>query len=233
MLQSILKSPPLYLILGWEFPDPYLDYLEGWVGVSKELTTRMLISGYSQGFFCWFQDQWGYFNWYILSERMIIFPGEVTETRKLRQKLRSKNWEFKINCRFEEVINHCRQIPRKNGQTTWINNNFVEAYTRLYKTGFALSVESYYKGKLVGGFYGVLINRYFSGESMFHLKSDASKLALIYFGNYVAPKMGIQLIDCQVPSDHLKRMGGKIFKRKEFVPMIWNASGFNPSKLKK
>jgi leucyl/phenylalanyl-tRNA--protein transferase len=77
---------------------------------------------------------------------------------------------------------------------------------------------------LISFHYGVAINKYFSGESMFHIKPDASKLALIYFCN-VLKDNGIEFIDCQVPSAHLQRMGAKIYEKKDFIPMIQKASG--------
>jgi leucyl/phenylalanyl-tRNA--protein transferase len=223
--------PRLYYIGGEEFPDPFEPYEDGLIGISSRLSVPMLVEGYSKGFFPWYQDDMGYFHWFRLDERMLIFPGEVTETKKLRQKLRSSNWEFKFNTRFEEVIEWCSKVPRRGESGTWINDEFIRAYTELHRKGYAVSVESYYKGELVGGFYGVWINNYFSGESMFHLKPDASKLALIFFGNILAPSLGIEVIDCQVPSGHLGRMGGKVFKPEEFIPIIQRASGYSPRSM--
>lgn len=220
---KVRDFPPLYLLDDFNFPSPYEEFDDGFVGASYDLHPKRLLEGYSRGFFPWYQDDEGLFHWFVLDRRLILKVDEVKVTKKLAQKLRSSKWEFKINTRFNDVINYCSNVKRKDSGT-WINGAFKEAYSKLYELGFALSVESYYEGELVGGFYGVAINKYFSGESMFHIKSDASKLALIYFCN-VLKENGVEFIDCQVPSAHLQRMGAKIYEKKDFIPMIQKASG--------
>ena len=221
---KVSENPPLYLLDDFTFPSPYEDFEDGFIGASYDLHPKRLLEGYSRGFFPWYQDEDGMFHWFVLNERMLLKTDEVKTTKRLRQKLRSKKWDFKINTRFEDVIKMCSKVKRKHESGTWINEEFINAYTTLNKLGFALSVEAYYEGELVGGFYGVAINKYFSGESMFHIKPDASKLALIYFCD-VLKQNGIEYIDCQVPSEHLKRMGGKVYKKEEFIPIIQKASG--------
>ncbi|MEO1958561.1 MAG: leucyl/phenylalanyl-tRNA--protein transferase [Nautiliaceae bacterium] len=221
---KVNEYPPLYLLDDFTFPSPYEEFEDGFVGASYDLHPKRLLEGYSRGFFPWYQDEDGMFHWFVLNKRMLLKTHEVKTTKRLRQKLRSKKWDFRINTRFDDVIRMCSEVKRKHEDGTWINEAFIEAYTTLNKLGFALSVEAYYEGELVGGFYGVAINKYFSGESMFHIKSDASKLALIYFCE-VLKENGVEFIDCQVPSEHLASMGGKIYKKDEFIPMIQKASG--------
>jgi len=221
---KVSDNPLLYLLDDFTFPSPFEDFEDGFIGASYDLHPKRLLEGYSRGFFPWYQDDDGLFHWFVLNKRMLLKTDEVKTTKRLLQKLRSKKWEFKINENFDEVIRHCSNVKRKHEDGTWINNAFIEAYTKLYELGFAISVESYYEGELVGGFYGVAINKYFSGESMFYLKPDASKLALIYFCD-VLKENGVEYIDCQVPSEHLGRMGGKVYKKEEFIPIIQKASG--------
>ncbi len=221
---KVNEYPPLYLLDDFTFPSPYEEFEDGFIGVSYDLHPKRLLEGYSRGFFPWYQDEDGMFHWFVLNERMLLKTDEVKTTKRLRQKLRSKKWDFKINTRFDDVIRMCSEVKRKHEDGTWINEAFIEAYTTLNRLGFALSVEAYYKGELVGGFYGVAINKYFSGESMFHIKSDASKLALIYFCEVLRDN-GVEFIDCQVPSEHLASMGGKVYKKEEFIPLIQKASG--------
>jgi len=222
---KVSENPPLYLLDDFEFPDPFEPFDEGFVGASYDLHPKRLLEGYSQGFFPWYQDDDGMYHWFVLNERMFLKTNEVKTTKKLLQKLRSRKWEFKINTRFDDVIRICSEVKRKHESGTWINEGFINAYTELYNYGFVISVESYYEKELVGGFYGIAINKYFSGESMFHIKNDASKLALIYFCD-ILHQNGIEYIDCQVPSSHLASMGGKVYKKEEFIPMIWEATGY-------
>jgi len=223
---KVNDNPPMYLLDDFNFPSPYEDFEDGFVGASYDLHPKRLLEGYSKGFFPWYQDESGMFHWFVLNERMLLKTDEVKTTKKLRQKLRSKKWDFRINTNFDKVIRNCANVKRKYEDGTWISEDFIEAYTKLYKLGFVISVESYYEGELVGGFYGVAIGKYFSGESMFHLKSDASKLALIYFCD-ILKENGVKYIDCQVPSEHLASMGGKIYKKEEFIPIIQNAAKGN------
>ena len=232
-MYKVYDNPPLYFLDTFEFPNPKDEYDEnGFVGASPDLAPQRLLNGYAKGFFPWYQAEDGMFHWYIPNYRMILKTDKVTTTKNLRKKLRSSNWEFKINTRFDDVIKMCSKVKRKHENETWINESFITAYTKLYNFGFAISVESYYEKELVGGFYGVAINRYFSGESMFHIKSDASKLALIYFCD-ILYQNGIEYIDCQVPSSHLASMGGKVYKKEEFIPIIWEASGYETMKGRK
>jgi leucyl/phenylalanyl-tRNA--protein transferase len=222
---KVNEKPPLYLLDDFEFPDPYEEFDEGFVGASYDLLPKRLLEGYSKGFFPWYQDDEGMYHWFVLNSRMLLKTDEVKTTKKLLRKLRSPKWDFKINTRFDDVIKLCAEVKRKHENGTWISDGFIQAYSELYRYGFVISVESYYEGELAGGFYGVAINRYFSGESMFHLRPDASKLALIYFCD-ILKQNNIDFIDCQVPSGHLASMGGKVYKKNEFIPMIQEASGY-------
>lgn len=221
---KVNQFPPLYYLDDFNFPNPYEEFEDGLAGASPDLHPQRLLNGYSKGFFPWYQADDGLFHWYNIDERMILYTKNVTKTKNLRKKLRSKNWDFRINTNFKEVIKNCATIkrPEHMGNGTWISDDFIDAYTTLHELGFALSVESYYQGELVGGLYGVGIGKYFSGESMFAAKSDASKLALIYFCD-VCVDNGIEWIDCQSGSEHLERMGAIKIPKYEFIPMLETA----------
>jgi len=218
---KVQNNPPQYILDDFNFPSPWENYEDGFVGVSFDLHPKRLLNGYSNGFFPWYKEE-NMFFWFLLDERLIFKTDKIKTTKRLRQKLRSKKWDFRINTNFEKVIRMCASVERKEG-ATWIDEDFIQAYTLLHRLGFALSVESYYEGELVGGFYGVAINKYFSGESMFHIKSDASKLALIYFCDLLK-EQGIEFIDGQVPNDFLLSMGGEIMKKEEYIPLIQKAA---------
>jgi leucyl/phenylalanyl-tRNA--protein transferase len=223
---KVEHKPPLYFLDTFEFPNPYEEFdKEGLAGGSNDLHPQRLLNGYSKGYFPWYQsEEKQLFYWYQLHNRMILKTDKVRKTKNLKKKLRSDNWDFSINQKFDEVIQNCANIkrPPHMGAGTWINQNFIDAYTNLHKLGFALSVESYYKGELVGGLYGVGMGKYFSGESMFAKKSDASKLALIYFCD-LCQDNGIEWIDCQSGSEHLERMGAEIIPKQQFLEMLEKA----------
>lgn len=211
---------PLYFLDDYNFPSPYENFHDGLVGASNDLDPQRLLNGYSQGFFPWYQAEDGSFHWYQIDNRMILYTDKVTRTKNLNKKLRSQNWDFSINQNFEEIIKTCATIKRPTHMGgTWISEDFIKGYTNLHNLGYALSVESYYKGELVGGLYGVGIGKYFSGESMFAKKSDASKLALIYFCE-LCQENGIEWIDCQSGTEHLVRMGAEIINKNQYLEML-------------
>jgi leucyl/phenylalanyl-tRNA--protein transferase len=120
---------------------------------------------------------------------------------------------------FRFIIESCAVIERKHQDDTWITDEMIDAYLKLYRKGYAHSVETWYRGKIVGGLYGVSIGRCFFGESMFSKRSDASKVALVYLTRFAAG-MGFGFIDCQVPSDHLRRLGARNIPRSRFMKLL-------------
>jgi len=110
-------------------------------------------------------------------------------------------------------------MTRKGEDGTWISNDIAKAYTALHELGFAHSAETWYKGELVGGLYGVLLGKVFYGESMFSLVSNASKYAFISWVQLLKEK-GIGLIDCQVYTPHLESLGARMISRKSFMEII-------------
>ena len=114
------------------------------------------------------------------------------------------------------MILACAEAKRTEQDGTWITQEMQEAYINLHQSGYAHSIEVWENEELVGGLYGVLINKVFCGESMFAKKSNASKIALIW----LCQNANINLIDCQIQSEHLEKMGARIVDRKEFMEYL-------------
>ena len=130
-----------------------------------------------------------------------------------------KKFEVRIDTDFEAVMRKCRDVRIDNDEGTWILEEVIESYVQIHKQGLAKSFEVYYEGELVGGLYGIDLGKIFCGESMFQTKSDASKTALVHLAQW-CQENGYELIDCQVPSDHLKRMGAVEMGREAFLDML-------------
>ena len=132
------------------------------------------------------------------------------------KKLFNKNrFEFTVNKAFKEVIHHCKMVKRKEQDGTWITDEVEKAYCNLHELGHAHSAETWKDGKLVGGVYGIKIGKVFFGESMFSKESNASKFAFIKYVQQLKEE-GIELIDCQVYTEHLESLGARMIARKEF-----------------
>ncbi len=139
----------------------------------------------------------------------------------MRKTLRDDGWEVTCNTYFLEVLLNCKRIHREGQNGTWITNDMVAAYLELHEQGHAESVEVWQDGTLVGGLYGINLkeNKVFCGESMFTKVSNASKVALITLAQKLEEE-SYKIIDCQVYTPHLERMGAKEIPRKEFLKLL-------------
>jgi len=120
---------------------------------------------------------------------------------------------------FAEVIRNCAEIRTSAGQGTWITQEMQDAYIRLHELGFAHSVETWQDGELVGGVYGIALGRCFFGESMFSRRSNASKVALAVLSER-APELELELMDCQMTTQHLLSLGARELPRHDFLELV-------------
>ena len=199
------------------FPDPALADPDGLLAIGGDLSVERLTLAYQQGIFPWFSED-DPILWHAPHERCVIFPSAIKISKSMRKIIESDVFEVTINQAFEQVIRNCAKIPRVGQDGTWITNEMQQAYIRLNEKEIALSVEVWKDQQLVGGLYGVNVGRVFCGESMFSLVSNASKVALIY----LATQMNFELIDCQVPNDHLMSLGAEMIGREEYMEILVN-----------
>ena len=190
---------------------------DGLLAIGGDLSVERLECAYQQGIFPWFSGKIP--MWYSPDPRFVLFPDELIVSKSMKQVLRSGNFQFTINQSFEEVISACSKIGRDGQIGTWITDEMIEAYTRLYEKGQAVSAETWHQGQLVGGLYGVRVGKVFCGESMFSLMSNASKFAFIQFVEHLQ-KDGIELIDCQVYTSHLSSLGGRMIPRDSYIRFL-------------
>ena len=154
-------------------------------------------------------------------------PGSAHVGRTIKKKMRQNNWQLCYDGDFSSVISQCAKNKRdQNASTTWITSKMEEAYVELHRLGIAHSIEVIEDDIMIGGLYGLLLGKVFFGESMFSLKSNASKFAFIAL-DQLCVAGNIELIDCQVHNDHLESMGAKSISRKDFEDILRGA--INPS----
>jgi len=209
-----------YTSLRFNIPFPHASKADenGITALSKELTPSLVLSAYIRGSFPW-HITFGKVFWYSPDPRAVLYPSEFKLSKSLSKKIKKNIFDFRINSDFSGVINACSLAQRKNQDGTWISDEFIECYSKLYSYGFAISVETYQNGILVGGFYGLRLKSIFFGESMFSNVSDASKAALYYFCAN-AKDFGINLIDCQQATSHLMNLGAKEINRGKFIALL-------------
>ncbi|MEI7594697.1 MAG: leucyl/phenylalanyl-tRNA--protein transferase [Bacteroidota bacterium] len=209
------------------FPDPN-EAEDGLIAVGGDLSPIRLLTAYSCGIFPWFNPD-EEILWWSPNPRLVLFPEDIKISKSLLRIIKSKKFTVKLDTNFSNVIKQCKNICRKDADGTWITDDMEQAYIELHRIGAAHSVEIYENNELVGGLYGVSIGKGFFGESMFSIKPNASKIALVYLANYLKA-LNFHFIDAQVPTDHLISMGAKEISRKDFLTLLDKALD-NDSKI--
>ena len=184
------------------------------LAVGGDLSPARLLAAYHQGIFPWYSDGEPIL-WWSPAPRLVLLPEEFHLPRRLARTMRKKVFEVRADTAFARVIASCASVRQEAGEGTWITGEMQEAYIRLHRLGFAHSLETWFEGELVGGFYGICLDRFFFGESMFSRRSDASKVALVTF-IHNAEHLNIRVIDCQMTTGHMLRFGSRERSREEF-----------------
>jgi leucyl/phenylalanyl-tRNA--protein transferase len=202
------------------FPDP--RYAQGdVVAMGEDLRVETLREAYRKGIFPWPHDSVP-LPWFSPRRRAILFLDELHVPRSLRKAQRRSTLAFTIDRDFRAVIRACAAAPRPDQDGTWIHPNIIIAYTRFHDSGDAHSIEAWQGDELAGGLYGIDAGGLFTGESMFHVQSDASKLALLFLADQLRAR-GATLIDCQVMTPHMRALGAREISRGKFLDLLTEA----------
>jgi leucyl/phenylalanyl-tRNA--protein transferase len=190
---------------------------DGLLAVGGCLSETRLLNAYRQGIFPWNSPDEPIL-WWSPDPRLVLFPDKLCISRSLAKALRKQKYTFTIDQAFTEVVTACAR-PRKEDCGTWITEGIFHAYNELHLSGYAHSAEAWLDSELVGGLYGIAMGRIFFGESMFHTKTDASKVAFASLVQLLR-QWGYQLIDCQVSTEHLISLGAEEISRSEFASLL-------------
>ena len=203
------------------FPPP--DYADpsGLLAVGGDLSNERLLEAYRVGIFPWYSDDQPIL-WWSPDPRLILDLKDFKISRSLSKTLKKGVFQVTFDHAFEEVIQACAGVPREAQNGTWITAEMQEAYINLHGLGYAHSVETWFGGKLAGGLYGVSLGKCFFGESMFHLKTDASKVALATLVEKLK-SWDFHFIDSQMTTEHMVRLGAKELPRRIFLKRLQSA----------
>lgn len=201
------------------FPDPEEAEIDpnGLLAMGGALSEQRLIAAYKQGIFPWYSAGQPIL-WWSPDPRAVLFPDQIKISRSLKKTIKKGHFHVCFDTEFKKVIQHCA-APRADSPGTWIMPEMASAYCHLHEKGIAHCVETWLDGRLVGGLYGIAIGQVFYGESMFSLATDASKVALVQLAKQLQ-QWQFKLIDCQVSSAHLTRLGAIDIPRLEFIPLL-------------
>ncbi len=190
---------------------------DGLLAIGGDLSVNRLLLAYHKGIFPWFDGDVP--MWWSPDPRFVLFPPELKISKSMQALIKKEAFEFTIDTVFEQVIENCKQIERKNQTGTWITESLKKAFIELHRLGYAHSAEVWQGGKLVGGLYGIKMNRIFFGESMFSLAGNASKYAFMKYVQCLQQN-GVRLIDCQVYTAHLESLGARMIERGSFIKQL-------------
>ncbi|MDT0558597.1 leucyl/phenylalanyl-tRNA--protein transferase [Ichthyenterobacterium sp. W332] len=201
-----------------EFPDISKASKDGLLAIGGDLSAERLLYAYQNGIFPWFDDEQPIL-WWSPDPRFVLFPEDLKISKSMVQILKKDSFKVTFNKAFSEVILKCANQKRAGQESSWITNGMIEAYNKLFKLGYAKSVEVWQNNVLVGGLYGVDVgNQVFCGESMFTKVSNASKVGFITF----IQQHDYKLIDCQIYTNHLDSLGAKDIPRSKFLTYLIN-----------
>ena len=203
------------------FPPPEMADESGLLAVGGDLSPRRLLLAYSLGIFPWYSEELPIL-WHSPDPRMVLQASRIAVSRSLRKEMRRGRFEVRLDTAFAEVIRACAMTRRPEQNGTWITDEMTDAYIELHRLGYAHSAEAWLDGELAGGLYGVSLGGVFFGESMFARASDASKVAFVALVEQL-DRWGIDLIDCQVHTEHLARFGAEEWPRRRFLDALSDA----------
>jgi leucyl/phenylalanyl-tRNA--protein transferase len=216
----VLSKKNMYYFLddNISFPHPEAVKPSGILAIGGNLSIDRLLLAYHFGIFPWYNDNEPII-WWCPKPRYVIFPDKVNVPKSMNAYFNQKKYQVTYNRHFTDVVRFCQLTPRNGQDGTWINDDIVSSYSRLNEMGYAMSVEVWDGDELVGGLYGVNLGKVFFGESMFSLKSNASKFGFISLARRLAEE-GYAVIDCQQPNPYLQSLGGEFITGNDFQTIL-------------
>lgn len=187
----------------------------GLLAIGGDLTPARLLLAYRSGIFPWFNEA-DPICWWSPDPRFVLYPSELKISKSMQQVVKKQTFQFSTNKAFKAVIHACSTTPRNGQNGTWITNEMQDAYLHMHHLGYAHSAEAWLNDELVGGLYGIRLGNVFFGESMFSHVSNASKFVFIQYVQMLQ-KENVQLIDCQLHTQHLESLGATMIPRKTFM----------------
>jgi leucyl/phenylalanyl-tRNA--protein transferase len=201
-----------------EFPPLETADENGLLAMGGDLSSERLLLAYRSGIFPWFNEE-DPICWWSPDPRFVLLPAELHISKSMQAVFKKDIFHFKTNTAFEQVISGCQNAYREGQGGTWITEEMKAAYIGLHKLGYAHCAEAWINNELAGGLYGIRLGKVFFGESMFSHFTNASKFAFIRYVQQLQ-KENVQLIDCQLHSNHLESLGARMISRKNFTGIL-------------
>ncbi len=214
------------------FPPAYLADKSGILAIGGDLSPERLLSAYIIGVFPWFNPDEPIL-WWCPDPRMVLLPSKLKISKSMRPMIRKNEFRVSVNECFKAVMQACKETyrPSQGYAGSWISGELIDSFQVLHRLGYAHSVEIWHTNQLVGGLYGIILGKCFFGESMFSTMSNASKLAFVALAKNLE-RLGFELIDCQVETEHLASLGAENMSRQHFLEILRRYVSSEPFDLK-
>lgn len=208
---------PLFFLKKEELWFPRLNEMgSDIVAFGGDLRPERLLLAYSMGIYPWYERPRNIF-WWCPEERSVLFLKDLHVSHSMRNLINRGAFTWTMDQAFDDVIDGCRSGERL--ADTWILEEVARAYKKLHQMGYCHSVEVWQDGELAGGLYGVSLGNLFFGESMFAVRPNASKFALIMLAQFLREK-NWQMMDFQVANDHTRTFGVRDVPRELFLDLL-------------
>ena len=201
-------------------PHPLSKRFDGLLCYAPMTDWESLLYCYRYGIFPWHNIR-EYGAFFFPEKRYIIYPDKIKISKSIRPYLNQNKFKITVDTCFKEVIIKCKKGGIRKEKTSWITSPFLYVYNELFEKGYAHSVEVWQDELLVGGLYGVAVGKVFTGESMFSLIPNASRVALISLARLLIEKE-FEIIDCQVYNNYLASFGGEEISDERFFNIMKN-----------
>ncbi len=203
------------------FPEVESATEDGLVAIGGDLEVDTLQTAYQLGIFPWPISLDFPLAWFSPNPRGLLDFSELHLSKSFEKFLKKTTYEVTYNKAFTDVIRACATMRRKDQPSTWITPEIIEGYEKLFQADLAYSVEVWDGPRLIGGLYGVIMGDFCSGESMFTLEDNASKLGLFRLTQNLKMK-GIHWLDTQMVTNVVEQFGGKYIPRPDFIHRLKN-----------
>jgi len=201
------------------FPPVHEADENGLLAIGGDLEVDTLLTAYKQSIFPWPLSKEYPLTWFSPDPRGVILFSDLHIPKSLKKFLKKKIYNVTFNQHFEKIIKRCCNIKRKGETETWITHEMIQSYINLFHKGHAFSVEVWEKNQIVGGMYGVCIGNFFAGESMFHEKTNASKVAIISLIEHLKSHQ-VTFLDTQMTTPVTEMLGASEISREKYLYLL-------------
>ena len=201
------------------FPPAHFADSEGLLGEGGEISAKWLLEGYKSGFYLWTSPM-RYPKWWTPDPRIVLFPKDLDVPDYVIKGIEEAKFIVTFNQDLEGVMKLIQSIENKGEMNNgWLTGKLMKAFLDIEKLGYALSVEVYKNGQLVGGAFGAHNRNIYFGEYINGTEEFAKECALIELTKKLQQE-NYTLIDLQKETNETIDVGLTEISRTEYIRIL-------------